>query len=115
MTDTKKVAITKTSPLCSVKSLMREVDTCLPLFLLWEKFAFGLQLGKLTKIQFRPKTYITTIFLWTKLYGGGRGSGRICNNHAWDEVTQFLMNIHELTSNKQATEVLLIRDLHLLS
>ena len=68
MTDAKKVTITKTSPLCSVKSLLREVDTSLPLFLLWEKLVFSLQLGKLTKIQFRPKTYITAIFLLTKLY-----------------------------------------------
>ena len=37
---------------------------------------------------------------WTKLYVGGKGSGRICNNHPWDGMTHFLMNIHELTSNK---------------
>ena len=49
------MTITKTSPLCIVKSLLREVHTSLPLFLLWpEKFAFSLQLGKLTKIQFCP-------------------------------------------------------------
>ena len=91
LTDTKKVTITKTLPLCIVKSLLREVDTSLPLFLLWEKLVFSLQLGKLTKIQFRPKTYITAIIsldeielaAWMKLYVGGRRSGRICNNHPW--------------------------------
>ena len=34
MTDTKQVTITKTSLLYIVKSLLREADTCLSLFLL---------------------------------------------------------------------------------
>ena len=39
---------------------------------------------------------------WTKLkfYVGGRGVDELENNHPWDEMTNFLMNIHELTSNK---------------
>ena len=34
---------------------------------------------------------------------GEKGSGRICNNHPWDRITHFLMNILELMPHNQAT------------
>ena len=58
-------------------------------------------------IYFSSPFYTITIkfryFQWTKLYVGGRGSARICNNHPWDGITHFLMKIHELMAHNQAT------------